>query len=182
MPTTKSKTIKVTKPKKTVPVAPKVQDVSTVLEAGKKAPNFTLPSDHHGEVSLSDYRGKKKVVLYFYPKDNTPGCTKQACAFQAASKKISKADAVVIGVSPDTVVSHAKFRAKFGLEFILVSDVDHKLAEEYGVWTLKKNYGKTYMGIQRATFLIGKDGVIEKVWPKVSVEGHDEEVLEALVL
>lgn len=153
---------------------------SGVLAVGEKAPDFTLASDSHGEVSLSDFLGKKKVVLFFYPKDNTPGCTREACAFQAASKKFSKADAVIIGISPDSVTSHAKFREKFGLEFILVSDEGHKVAESWGVWTLKKNYGKEYMGIQRATFVIDKKGMITHVWPKVSVDGHDEAVLAAL--
>lgn len=147
---------------------------------GKKAPAFTLPSDTHGDVSLKQFKGEKNVVLYFYPKDNTPGCTKQACAFQAATSKLKKLDAVVIGISPDSVKSHGKFREKFGLEFILVADEGHKVADQYGVWVEKKNYGKTYMGIQRSTLIINKEGVVTHAWPKVSVEGHDQEVLDAL--
>lgn len=152
----------------------------TFPEVGSKAPAFTLPSDTDGEVSLKDFKGEKNVVLYFYPKDNTPGCTTQACAFQAALPKLKKLDAIVIGISPDSLASHQKFREKFGLKFILVADEGHKIADQYGVWVEKKNYGKTYMGIQRSTLIINKDGVVTHVWPKVSVAGHDEAVLAAL--
>jgi thioredoxin-dependent peroxiredoxin len=146
---------------------------------GQLAPEFALQSDTAGLVSLSKYRGKN-IVLYFYPKDNTPGCTREACSFQENMGKLSSANTVVIGVSPDTVESHQKFRKKFGLEFVLVADEGHKLAEEYGVWVEKKNYGKTYMGVQRATFLIDGHGCVAYVWPKVSVDGHTESVLDAL--
>lgn len=149
-------------------------------EVGSKAPAFTLPSDEHGDISLKDFKGDKNVVLYFYPKDNTPGCTTQACAFQAAQTKLKKLDAVVIGISPDSIKSHQKFREKFGLKFILAADEGHKIADQYGVWVEKKNYGKTYMGIQRSTLIINKDGIVTHSWPKVSVNGHDEEVLAAL--
>ncbi len=149
-------------------------------EIGAKAPAFTLPSDSHGDVSLKQFKGEKAVVLYFYPKDNTPGCTTQACAFQAMMPKLKKLNAVVIGVSPDSIKSHTKFREKFGLEFILVADEGHKVADQYGVWVEKKNYGKTYMGIQRSTLIINKDGIVTHAWPKVSVAGHDQEVLDAL--
>jgi peroxiredoxin Q/BCP len=159
---------------------PKQIDDSKMPAVGKKAPNFTLPTDHGKDVSLSEFKGKKNVVLYFYPKDDTPGCTKQACAFQESSKAIAKSDAVVIGVSPDPAAKHAKFRTKYGLEFILGADTDHKVAEAYGVWAEKSMYGKTYWGNLRATFVINKEGIITKVWPKVSVDGHADEVLEAL--
>lgn len=149
-------------------------------EVGSKAPQFTLASDSHGDVSLKQFKGDKNVVLYFYPKDNTPGCTTQACAFQAALPKLKKLDAVVIGISPDSIKSHEKFREKFGLEFILVSDEGHKIADQYGVWVEKKNYGKTYMGIQRSTLIINKEGIVTHVWPKVSVAEHDAAVLAAL--
>lgn len=149
-------------------------------EVGAKAPAFTLPSDTEGDVSLKDFKGEKNVVLYFYPKDNTPGCTTQACAFQALMPKLKKLDTVVIGISPDSIKSHEKFREKFGLKFILVADEGHKIADQYGVWVEKKNYGKTYMGIQRSTLIINKEGVVTHAWPKVSVAGHDEAVLAAL--
>ncbi len=151
-----------------------------MLKVGDKAPLFTLESDTDGEVSLSDFKGKKTVVLYFYPKDNTPGCTRQACAFQESLKKFQKMDVEIIGVSPDKIASHMKFREKFGLKFKLLADEGHKLAEKYEVWVEKKNYGKTYMGVQRSTFIIDKSGKISHLWPKVKVDGHDAEVLEAL--
>jgi peroxiredoxin Q/BCP len=146
---------------------------------GQLAPDFALQSDNDGLVSLSKFRGKN-IVLYFYPKDDTPGCTREACSFQENKANLSDAGAVVIGVSPDKVESHAKFRKKYGLDFVLVADTDHKLAEDYGIWVEKSMYGKTYMGIQRATFLIDRNGCIAYVWPKVSVDGHTEEVLEQL--
>ena len=146
---------------------------------GQLAPDFALQSDSAGVVSLSNYRGKN-VVLYFYPKDDTPGCTIEACSFQENKNKLSDANAVVIGVSPDDVASHAKFRNKYGLDFILVADEGHKVCEQFGVWVEKNNYGKKYMGVQRATFLIDRLGHVAYVWPKVSVDGHTEEVLEEL--
>ncbi len=146
---------------------------------GQLAPAFALKSDTSGVVSLSKFVGKN-VVLYFYPKDDTPGCTVEACSFQENKNKLMSAGAVVIGVSPDSVESHAKFRKKYGLDFILVADEDHKVAESYGVWVEKNMYGKKKMGIQRATFLIDPSGRVAYVWPKVSVEGHTEAVLDEL--
>lgn len=149
-------------------------------QIGATAPAFTMKTDTNGTVKLSDFKGKSHVVLYFYPKDDTPGCTVEACAFQKSQKIYLKSGATVIGVSPDSVESHGKFRKKYGLDFILASDPDHAVAETYGVWVEKNNYGKKYMGIQRATFLIGKDGKIAAAWPKVKVEGHDEQVQQAI--
>ncbi len=153
--------------------------MSEWLEVGSKAPAFTLMSDAGKKVMLSDYIGKP-VVLYFYPKDDTPGCTKQACAFRDASQQLRDLGAVVLGVSPDSPDSHAKFRDKFSLNFPLLADVDHKLAETFGAWREKNMYGKKSMGIQRCTYLIAADGVIAKVWKKVSVDGHDSQVIDAL--
>ncbi len=150
------------------------------LSVGDKAPVFSLPTDTGGDVSLAGFKGKKHVVLFFYPKDNTPGCTKEACAFQADLAKFTKLGAVIVGVSPDSTKSHSKFRKNFDLEFELGADDGAAVAKQYGVWVEKSMYGRTYMGIQRATFLIGKDGKIAHVWPKVSVEGHSDEVLAVL--
>ncbi len=146
---------------------------------GGLAPDFALQSDSAGLVSLSQYRGKN-IVLYFYPKDDTPGCTLEACSFHESRSKFSDANAVVIGVSPDNVASHAKFRNKYGLDIVLVADEGHKLCEQYGVWVEKNNYGKKYMGVQRATFLIDRLGAVAYVWPKVSVDGHTDQVLAEL--
>jgi len=146
---------------------------------GQPAPDFALQSDTNGTVSLSRYIGKN-VVLYFYPKDDTPGCTREACSFQENKSKLITSDAIVIGVSPDTVDSHKKFRSKYGLDFVLVADEDRELCQAYGVWVEKNNYGKKYMGVQRATFLIDRHGRVAYVWPKVSVDGHTEEVLHEL--
>lgn len=153
--------------------------MSEWLEVGSKAPAFTLVSDAGKQVKLSDYIGKP-VVLYFYPKDDTPGCTKQACAFRDASQQLRDLGAVVLGVSPDSSDSHAKFRDKFSLNFPLLADVDHTLAETFGAWREKNMYGKKSMGIQRCTYLIAADGTIAKVWKKVSVDGHDSQVIDAL--
>lgn len=153
--------------------------MSEWLEVGSKAPAFTLVSDAGKQVKLSDHIGKP-VVLYFYPKDDTPGCTKQACAFRDASQQLRDLGAVVLGVSPDSSDSHAKFRDKFSLNFPLLADVDHKLAETFGAWREKNMYGKKSMGIQRCTYLIAADGTIAKVWKKVSVDGHDSQVIDAL--
>jgi len=128
---------------------------------------------------LSSLRGSP-VVLYFYPRDDTPGCTKEACAFRDAESGLAKAGAKVLGVSPDTVASHAKFRDKFKLNFPLLADPEHKVAEKYGAWREKTRFGKTAMGIQRSTFLIDAEGVVRKVWKSVKPEGHDEQVLGAL--
>ncbi len=154
---------------------------STAMPAvGAKAPSFKLPGDLGGELSLADYKGKKAVVLYFYPKDDTPGCTKQACAFEKDLKKLTAKGAVVIGVSPDPLKAHEKFRKKYQLNFSLASDDGAEVAKKYGVWVEKNLYGRKYMGVQRATFLIGKDGKVAAAWPKVKVDGHSAEVLKAL--
>jgi len=148
------------------------------LSIGDKAPDFTLPTDGNGQVSLSAFKGKK-LILYFYPKDDTPGCTKEACGFRDALPDFSGADAVVIGVSKDTVAKHDKFKQKYELPFTLASDVDGKMIEAYGCWVEKSLYGKKYMGIDRATFLIDGAGVIRGVWHKVKVDGHVDAVLKA---
>lgn len=149
------------------------------IEEGQTAPDFTLSADDGGKVKLSDLRGKP-VVLYFYPKDDTPGCTKEACAFRDRSQDLKAKGAAILGVSPDDVASHGEFRDKYSLNFPLLADTDHQVAELYGAWREKNMYGKKSMGIQRSTFLIGPDGTVRKVWKKVSVDGHDEEVLAAL--
>jgi len=149
------------------------------LEVGAKAPAFTLLTDQGTKAKLSDFKGSP-VVLYFYPKDDTPGCTKEACAFRDASKELKKLGAVVLGVSPDSSESHAKFRDKYSLNFTLLADPDHALAEAYGAWREKNMYGKKSMGVQRSTYLIDASGKVAKVWKKVSVDGHDAQVLEAL--
>ncbi|MCI9130023.1 MAG: thioredoxin-dependent thiol peroxidase [Eggerthellaceae bacterium] len=150
-----------------------------MLEVGTKAPDFTLPDQDGVEHSLSDYRGKK-VVLYFYPKDNTAGCTKQACGFAELYPQIQEKGAVVLGVSKDSVASHKRFQEKFGLPFTLLSDPDHEVIEEYGVWQEKKNYGKTYMGIVRTTYLIDEDGIITSAKGKVKAAANPEDTLELL--
>ena len=157
--------------------AKKTKDTS--LSAGDKAPDFTLPTDGGDSVTLASFKGKKNVVLYFYPKDDTPGCTIEAKDFAALTPKFAKADTVIIGLSKDPVKSHDKFKAKYCLPFTLASDAEDEVCENYGVWVEKSMYGKTYMGINRATFLIDKKGVIAKIWPKVQVDGHAAEVLEA---
>jgi peroxiredoxin Q/BCP len=150
-----------------------------VIEEGKKAPAFKLVGDDGEKHSLSDYAGKN-VVLYFYPKDSTPGCTLQAQAFNAALPKLAKLGAVVLGVSKDSTASHCKFRDKYGLKFPLLSDPEGTTIEKYGAWGEKNMYGKKMMGIIRSTVIIGTDGKVAKVFPKVKVAGHDEAVLEAL--
>jgi peroxiredoxin Q/BCP len=149
------------------------------IEEGEAAPDFTLPADDGREVKLSQFRGKP-VVLYFYPKDDTPGCTKEACAFRDRTPDLTARGAVVLGVSPDDTASHGRFRDKYSLNFPLLADTAHQVAERYGAWREKNNYGKTSMGIQRSTFLIDGDGKVRKVWKKVNVDGHDEQVLSAL--
>ncbi len=153
--------------------------MSDWLELGSEAPAFALMSDSGKKVKLSDFKGQP-VVLYFYPKDDTPGCTKEACAFRDASQQLKDLGAVVLGVSPDDVASHAKFRDKYSLNFPLLADPDHSLAEAYGAWREKNMYGKKSMGVQRSTYLIDASGKIAKVWKKVSVDGHDAAVIEAL--
>ena len=150
-----------------------------MLEAGAKAPRFKLPSDEGRTVSLDDLKGKK-IVLYFYPKDDTSGCTAQACEFRDNWKSVQAAGAVVLGVSPDGVTSHGKFKAKYQLPFPLLADEDHALAEAYGAWGEKSMYGRKYHGILRTTFVIGADGRIVKVFQKVKPKGHAAEVLAAL--
>lgn len=149
------------------------------LEAGAKAPDFTLPADSGKKVKLSEFRGKP-VVLYFYPKDDTPGCTKEACAFRDLQSEMQALGAVVLGISADDVDSHAKFRDKYQLNFPLLADTDHKVAEKYGAWREKVRFGKKSFGIQRSTFLIDAEGKIRKVWKSVQVDGHDQQVLAAL--
>ena len=150
-----------------------------MIEEGKKAPAFSLKDQAGKTVKLSDFSGKN-VVLYFYPKDNTPGCTTEACDFRDQHGKLEKAGAVVLGVSPDAEKTHLKFAGKFGLPFMLLADTEHEVAEKYGAWGEKSLYGRKYLGIIRSTFLIGGDGKVAKVWPKVKVNGHVEEVLEAV--
>jgi peroxiredoxin Q/BCP len=150
----------------------------TMLEPGHAAPDFSLPGDGGSTVSLGGLAGRK-VVLYFYPKDDTSGCTMEAKDFSALKSGFDKAGAVVIGVSADSVKSHDRFKAKHELSIALASDESHRMLEAYGVWVEKSMYGKKYMGIERATFLIGKDGRIARVWRKVKVPGHAKEVLEA---
>jgi peroxiredoxin Q/BCP len=149
------------------------------VEEGTKAPDFTLPADDGTKIKLSTLRGQP-VVLYFYPKDDTPGCTKEACSFRDQKAPLAKLGARVFGVSADTLESHGKFRDKFKLNFPLLADVDHKVAERYGAWREKNMYGKKSLGIQRSTFLIDRDGKIAKVWKSVKVDGHDQQVLKAL--
>jgi thioredoxin-dependent peroxiredoxin len=149
------------------------------LEVGDKAPDFTLPTDGGGKVSLKGLKGKT-VVLYFYPRDDTPGCMAEACAFRDSLPDFSKVKAEVIGISRDTVASHEKFKKKFKLPFPLASDEDGKVTESYGVWVEKSMYGRKYMGIDRSTFLIDKDGIVRGAWHKVKVPGHVAEVLKAV--
>jgi peroxiredoxin Q/BCP len=149
------------------------------LEIGDKAPDFTLPTDGDGKIKLSDLKGQK-VVLYFYPKDDTPGCTKEACAFGEMFPRFKKMDATVIGISRDSLASHDKFKKKYKLPFTLASDSEGKVTEKYGVWVEKSLYGRKYMGIERATFLIDEKGKIEQVWHKVKVPGHADEVMKAV--
>ena len=146
---------------------------------GKKAPPFSLPSNEREVVKLSDFAGKY-VVLYFYPKDMTPGCTQESCEFGESHAALKKLGAVVLGASKDSVASHQKFRDKHSLPFELLSDVDGKLCEKYGVWKEKSLYGRKYMGIERSTFLIGPDGKVLKAWQPVKVNGHVAAVTEAL--
>ncbi|MCE9606880.1 MAG: thioredoxin-dependent thiol peroxidase [Planctomycetia bacterium] len=151
----------------------------TWLEEGSKAPDFTLASDQGPPVKLGGLRGGP-VVVYFYPRDDTPGCTREACAFRDRSGELKAHGATVLGISTDDVKSHGKFRDKFSLNFPLLADVDHKTAEAFGAWREKNMYGKKSMGIQRSTFLIDGAGIVRKVWRKVNVDGHDAEVLAAL--
>ena len=150
-----------------------------MLEVGMRAPDFTLPDKDGRMVSLSDFAGKR-VVLYFYPRDNTPGCTRQACAFAAAYEAFKSMDAVVIGVSKDSVASHQKFAEKYGLPFVLLSDPELTAIQAYGVWQEKKNYGKVSMGVVRTTYVIDPEGIIEKAMPKVKPDTNAAEILAYL--
>ena len=149
------------------------------LSIGDKAPNFSMPSDNNGTVSLADYAGKL-LVLYFYPKDDTPGCTKEAIGFSELKAEFNKLGADILGISKDTAAKHDKFIAKHDLTVRLGSDEDGKMIEDYGVWVEKNMYGKKYMGIERATYLIGPNGIILEIWRKVRVKNHVEAVLTAL--
>ncbi|MCC7086261.1 MAG: thioredoxin-dependent thiol peroxidase [Pirellulales bacterium] len=153
--------------------------MSNWIEPGQKAPDFTLPADDGTKVKLSAQRASP-VVLYFYPKDDTPGCTKEACAFRDRGKQLKKLGAKLFGVSPDSVDSHKKFRNKFQLNFPLLADEGHKVGERYGAWREKNMYGKKSMGIQRSTYLIDAEGKVARLWKTVKVDGHDEQVLAAL--
>jgi len=147
------------------------------VNEGDKAPEFSMPTDSGGTISLKDLKGRP-IVLYFYPKDSTPGCTKEACAFRDLMPDFSKVDAEIIGVSKDTVKRHENFKAKNELPFTLASDEDGEVCETYGVWAEKSMYGRKFMGIERTTFLIDGKGRVRKVWRKVKVPGHAEEVLD----
>ena len=148
--------------------------------AGQIAPNFSLPASNGQTVLLKDFKGKKSVVLYFYPKDDTPGCTVEACGFRDSIKPIEDQNTVVLGVSPDGIKAHDKFIKKFNLPFLLLSDEDHSLSTAYGVWVEKSMYGRKYMGIERTTFVIDQNGKIARVFEKVKPQGHNDEVLEAI--
>jgi peroxiredoxin Q/BCP len=150
-----------------------------MLKAGSKAPSFSLQSDDGKNISLNDFAGKK-VVLYFYPKDDTPGCTREACSFTENANALRKAGAVVLGVSADSVASHEKFKKKYKLNFPLLSDPDRETIRKYGVWKEKNMYGKKTMGVERTTFIIDEEGKIAHIFPKVKVDGHTEKVLEKL--
>jgi peroxiredoxin Q/BCP len=150
-----------------------------MVEEGKPAPNFALKSDSGDTVRLSDFRGRP-VVVYFYPKDDTPGCTKQACGIRDNYDAFGERGAVVLGISPDDESSHVKFKEKYGLPFTLLADPEHETAEEYGVWGERKLYGKTYMGIERSTFVIDAEGNVTRVMRRVKPDTHVEQVLQAL--
>ena len=155
------------------------KEIELKLLVGDKAPTFTVATSGGGKISLADYLGKN-VILYFYPRDDTPGCTKEACAFRDGFADFKKKGAVIFGVSPDSVKSHDKFVEKFKLPFTLLADEDKKIVEAYGVWGEKSFMGKKYLGVSRVTFLIGPDGRIKKIWPTVKPEEHAAEVLAAL--
>lgn len=157
----------------------KPNEAFSMIEAGQPAPDFTLPDQRGKPVTLSKLKGKP-VVLYFYPKDDTPGCTKEACAFRDARKDYEKAGAKVLGVSPDDVASHDKFARKFELPFTLLADADKTVCESYGVWQEKNLYGRKFMGVVRTTFVIDREGIVRKVFPRVRVGGHSDKVLEVL--
>jgi peroxiredoxin Q/BCP len=151
----------------------------TELNIGDKAPDFKLPTDGNGKISLKEFKGQK-VILYFYPKDDTPGCTKESCSFNENLSKLNKLNTQVIGISKCSVKKHDKFKEKYGLKFPLASDENSDVCEKYGVWKEKSMYGKTYMGIERSTFVIDEKGKIEALWRKVKVPGHVEEVMSTI--
>ncbi|HVU08645.1 MAG TPA: thioredoxin-dependent thiol peroxidase [Verrucomicrobiae bacterium] len=155
------------------------KEIQLKLKKGDKAPNFSASTNGGGKISLSDLKGKN-VILYFYPKDDTPGCTKEACSFRDNFAQFKKRGAIVLGVSPNSVKSHDKFVEKFKLPFTLLADEDKKIVNDYGVWGEKTFMGRKYMGVYRVTFLIGADGKIKKIWPNVKPDEHAEEVLAAL--
>jgi peroxiredoxin Q/BCP len=155
------------------------KDIELTLKEGDKAPTFTVATSGGGTVSLADYKGQN-VILYFYPKDDTPGCTKEACAFRDDFAAFKRKGAVLLGVSPDSVKSHDKFVTKFKLPFTLLADEDKSIVQAYGVWGEKVFMGRKYLGVYRVTFLIGPDGRIKKIWPKVKPEEHAAEVLAAI--
>ena len=158
---------------------PKKSKMSDWIELGQKAPAFTLTADDGSKVRLADLQGSP-VVLYFYPKDDTPGCTREACAFRDTQAAFKKLDAQVFGISPDDVASHEKFRDKYDLNFPLLADPGHKMAEKYGAWREKNMYGKKSFGIQRSTYVLDAEGKVAKLWKSVKVDGHDQHVLKAL--
>lgn len=170
---------KVAKKPATKKAAPK-KEASSLLSVGQKAPAFSLMNEAGEKVSLKSIAGKK-VVLYFYPKDDTPGCTQESCDFRDNFARLKKTGVVVLGVSKDSEASHQKFKTKYNLPFSLLSDTEGKMCEAYGVWQEKNNYGKKYMGIVRTTFLLDEAGKITKIYPKVSVKGHVDEVLKDIL-
>ena len=177
-PTTKTKS-SVAKKSASIPAKEKVATVTSGLKVGSRAPAFSLPNEKGQMVKLSELKGKK-IVLFFYPKDDTSGCTKEACSFRDGLPAIRKKGAVVLGVSADSVASHQKFSNKYDFNFPLLSDESKAMIQAYGVWKEKSMYGRKYMGIERTTVMIAKDGTISHVFPKVKVDGHYEEVLQAL--
>jgi len=156
------------------------ENTNKIPELGQPAPDFNLASTDDRNISLADFKGKQAVVLYFYPRDDTPGCTAEACSFRDLRSLFNENGAEILGVSTDNVRSHKKFQAKYHLTFPLLADTDHAVADQFGVWKLKKFMGREYLGVKRNTFLIGKDGKIARVWEGVKPAGHAEEVLQAL--
>lgn len=177
----KKTTKKLSAKKPTTKKKPEPASKTMALKVGQKAPPITLLNEEGNKVSLSDFKGKR-VVLYFYPKDDTPGCTIEACAFRDGIGEIEETGAVVLGVSPDSVESHRKFSQKYELNFPLLSDTEKKAVQSYGVWKEKSLYGRKYMGVERTTFIIDEQGKISEIFPKVKVDGHLEEVLGELDL
>ena len=176
----KKAVIKKSAKKAVVKAGVKVRKPSIMPVAGDSAPDFSLPASTGHAINLASFRNNQNVVLYFYPKDDTPGCTMEACSFRDHHGRILATGTAVIGVSPDAIKSHLRFIEKYNLPFPLVADEQNTVATKYGVWVEKSMYGRTYMGIQRATFLIDKTGKIAAAWPKVKVDGHTDEVLAAI--